>query len=53
MKDGFGTQRFDLMYNDFVIVGPPEDPAGIKGKICNRSAEKNFRKTSLVYQSGR
>ncbi len=26
---GFGMERFDLMYNDFVIVGPPTDPAGI------------------------
>jgi tungstate transport system substrate-binding protein len=28
---GYGTERIDLMYNDFVIVGPPDDPAGIKG----------------------
>jgi tungstate transport system substrate-binding protein len=31
VQDGFGTERIDLMYNDFVIVGPPEDPAGIRG----------------------
>jgi len=31
VKEGFGTQRIDLMYNDFVIVGPKDDPAGIKG----------------------
>ncbi len=31
VSEGFGTQRIDLMYNDFVIVGPPADPAGIKG----------------------
>ncbi len=28
---GFGTARTDLMYNDFVIVGPPSDPAGVSG----------------------
>jgi tungstate transport system substrate-binding protein len=28
---GFGTERIPLMYNDFVIVGPAADPAGIKG----------------------
>lgn len=28
---GFGVERFDLMYNDFVIVGPADDPAGIGG----------------------
>ena len=28
---GYGTERFDVMYNDFVIVGPPADPAGVAG----------------------
>ncbi|MFQ6547971.1 substrate-binding domain-containing protein [Aestuariibius sp. 2305UL40-4] len=28
---GYGTVRTDLMYNDFVIVGPADDPAGIAG----------------------
>jgi tungstate transport system substrate-binding protein len=31
VADGFGTRRIPLMYNDFVIVGPAEDPAGIRG----------------------
>jgi tungstate transport system substrate-binding protein len=31
VKEGYGTERIDLMYNDFVIVGPAADPAGIKG----------------------
>jgi len=29
---GFGIGRRPIMYNDFVIIGPPEDPAGIRGK---------------------
>ena len=29
MTDEFGTARYDVMYNDFVIVGPADDPAGI------------------------
>ena len=29
MDDGFGTERRTVMYNDFVIVGPASDPAGI------------------------
>ena len=29
---GFGTNRKEIMYNDFVIIGPPTDPAGIKAK---------------------
>ena len=32
VQDGFGVERFDLMYNDFVIVGPNHDPAKIKDK---------------------
>lgn len=31
MADGFGLFRDDVMYNDFVIIGPASDPAGIKG----------------------
>ncbi|MBK9374288.1 MAG: substrate-binding domain-containing protein [Holophagales bacterium] len=31
MAQGFGSLRLDVMYNDFVLVGPPADPAGIRG----------------------
>jgi tungstate transport system substrate-binding protein len=31
VEAGHGTQRYNVMYNDFVIVGPADDPAGIKG----------------------
>jgi tungstate transport system substrate-binding protein len=31
VADGFGVQRFDVMYNDFVLVGPKADPAKIAG----------------------
>jgi tungstate transport system substrate-binding protein len=31
VADGFGTKRYDLMYNDFVILGPASDPAKIRG----------------------
>jgi tungstate transport system substrate-binding protein len=31
MAEGFGVRRFDVMYNDFVIVGPKSDPAHIGG----------------------
>jgi tungstate transport system substrate-binding protein len=37
MADGHGVRREDVMYNDFVIVGPANDPAGIKRK--NGAAE--------------
>jgi tungstate transport system substrate-binding protein len=31
VAEGFGVNRRDVMYNDFVVVGPNEDPAGISG----------------------
>ena len=30
LADGFGANRRDVMYNDFILVGPAEDPAGIR-----------------------
>lgn len=32
VNDGFGVKRFEVMYNDFVIVGPKSDPAKAAGK---------------------
>src|SRR5262245_919706 len=32
VADGWGVKRFAVMYNDFILVGPKSDPAGIKGK---------------------
>ena len=32
LAGGFGVRRFDVMYNDFVLIGPMDDPAGLKGK---------------------
>jgi len=31
VEAGFGVDRRDVMWNDFVIAGPPEDPAGVSG----------------------
>ncbi len=31
VADGYGTKRYAVMHNDFVILGPKSDPAGIKG----------------------
>lgn len=31
VAEGFGVKRFDVMYNDFVLIGPKADPAKIKG----------------------
>ena len=32
VAEGFGLKRFDVMFNDFVLVGPRSDPAGVRGK---------------------
>ena len=40
VEEGYGTERIPLMYNDFVIVGPASDPAGVKGM---KSAMEAFR----------
>ena len=32
LAEGYGVKRFDVMYNDFVLIGPKDDPAGVKGK---------------------
>ena len=57
VAEGFGTERVDLMYNDFVIVGPPGDPAGIKGmqhapQALKRLAEKGALFISRGDRSG-
>jgi tungstate transport system substrate-binding protein len=31
LSEGFGVKRYPVMYNDFVLIGPKSDPAGIKG----------------------
>jgi len=31
LAEGFGVKRYPVMYNDFVLIGPKADPAGIKG----------------------
>src|SRR4051812_23296644 len=31
LAEGFGVRRYDVMYNDFVLVGPKSDPAGVAG----------------------
>lgn len=31
LAEGFGVKRYPVMYNDFVLIGPKSDPAGVKG----------------------
>ncbi|MGT2437798.1 substrate-binding domain-containing protein [Bradyrhizobium betae] len=32
VAEGFGVKRLDVMYNDYVLIGPKSDPVGVKGK---------------------
>ena len=40
VAEGFSTQRRDVMYNDFVLVGPKADPAGVKGNDIAAALKK-------------
>ena len=42
VAEGYGTKRFAVMHNDFVILGPPDDPAGIKGMTDAAAALKKI-----------
>ena len=32
LAEGYGVRRYPVMYNDFILIGPKNDPAGVKGK---------------------
>lgn len=51
MAAGDGVRREDLMYNDFVIVGPTSDPAGIKGITDAAAAFKKIADTQPPFIS--
>lgn len=40
VAEGYGVKRMDVMYNDFVLVGPKADPAGVKGGDIVASLKK-------------
>ena len=40
VAEGFGVKRLPVMYNDFVLVGPKADPAGVKGKDITAALSK-------------
>ena len=48
VAEGYGVKRYDVMYNDFIIVGPENDPAGIRGVksvvdgLAQIAATRNF-----------
>jgi tungstate transport system substrate-binding protein len=51
MSEGFGVNRKLVMHNDFVIVGPPADPAGIKGMKSAAEAFKQIAAKEAIFMS--
>jgi len=51
VADGFGLKRHDLMYNDFVIIGPKSDPAKIKDIKSVFDALKKIADTKSAFSS--
>jgi tungstate transport system substrate-binding protein len=52
VEEGFFVNRHDVMYNDFVIIGPPDDPAKIKGMKSAAEALKKIAGTSSFVSRG-
>ena len=50
VADGFGVDRHQVMYNDFVLIGPAADPAGVKGKDIP-TALKTFAEKKIPFVS--
>lgn len=40
VADGWGVKRYPVMYNDFILVGPKDDPAGTRGKDIVQALQK-------------
>jgi tungstate transport system substrate-binding protein len=51
VAEGYGIDRRDVMYNDFVIVGPKSDPAGIRGLKDARGAFRRIAGGHAVFAS--
>ncbi len=51
VKDGYGVKRSDLMYNDFIIVGPPADPAKVGSMKEAPAALKKIAGANAIFAS--
>jgi len=51
VADGFGVKRSDLMYNDFVIVGPRNDPAALRGMRDATNALTKLEQARAIFVS--
>mgnify|MGYP006275121019 CR=1 FL=1 len=51
VAEGYGVERHDVIYNDFVIVGPASDPAGVKGMDDAPAALAKIAEQEAVFAS--
>ena len=51
INEGYGTKRYAVMHNDFVILGPGKDPAGIKGMTHAGEALKKIADSQSAFVS--
>ena len=51
IADGFGTKRYAVMHNDFIIIGPPNDPAGIRGLNDAAAALTRIARAGALFAS--
>jgi tungstate transport system substrate-binding protein len=52
VRDGFGVDRREIMYNDFIIIGPADDSAGIKGKSIKNALQTMKAKQAIFVSRG-
>jgi tungstate transport system substrate-binding protein len=54
LAEGFGVKRYPVMYNDFVLIGPRSDPAGVRGKdIVKALTELKTKATPFISRGDR
>jgi tungstate transport system substrate-binding protein len=51
VADGYGVERFDVMYNDFIVVGPAADPAKVGGMKDAAAAMKTIADVQAPFAS--
>jgi len=51
VEKGFATNRMLVMHNDFLLIGPADDPAGIKGMTSSAEALKKIKDTNSMFVS--
>jgi tungstate transport system substrate-binding protein len=51
VAEGFGVARFDVMFNDFVLIGPETDPAGVRGSSDIAAAMRDIARSKSQFIS--